>query len=50
MKFEVELRKEAYMVLSVEADTPDEAEDKALKQVPPHEIGFWSVESVEDIT
>jgi len=48
MKFEVELRKESYMV--VEADTPDEAEDKALKERPPHEIGMWSIESVEDLT
>ena len=50
MKFEVELRKEAYLVLPVEADNPDEAEAKALAQVPPHEIDFWTVESVEDLT
>ena len=49
MKFEIELRKESYMVVTVEADTPDEAEDKALKERPPHEIGMWSIESVEEL-
>ena len=52
MFFEVELKRESYVTYTIEANTPDEAEDKAweeLERTNPREEGFWSVESVEDV-
>lgn len=49
--FEVELKRESYVVLTIEANNPDEAEAKAwgeLERTNPREEGFWSIESIED--
>ena len=52
MIFEVELKRESYVVLTIEANNPDEAEAKAWEELertnPSGEVGFWSVESIED--
>lgn len=52
MFFEVELKRESYVTYTVEANSPDEAEDKAWKELErnvPNEHGYWSVESIEDV-
>lgn len=51
MKFEVELKRESYVVFTVEADSPDEAEEKAWRELErndPRDVGFWTVESITD--
>ena len=53
MFFEVELSREAYVTYIIEADSPDEAEDKAWEElIESGDFGkdaSWSVESIEDV-
>lgn len=50
--FEVELKRESYITLTIEADSPEEAEDKAwheLEQNYPHiNDSTWLLESIEE--
>lgn len=51
MWFEVELKRESYVVLTVEADNPAEAEEKAWRELEQGQGDFggnamWSVEHV----
>ena len=54
-KFEVELRHTSYLVITVEAESRDEAEDKAWKELCTNyehsdlEDASWDVESIEEI-
>jgi hypothetical protein len=50
--YEVELRYESYVTITVEADNEDEAEAMAWKEIEadwPKHTGSWSFESVEEI-
>ena len=50
-KFEVEFKYESYVVYAVEADSQEEAEDKAwelLNQDQKHSYGEWAVETIEE--
>jgi hypothetical protein len=61
MIFEVELKRESFVVFRVEANNPDEAEAKGWKELErtnpcavraetwPREEEFWSVESIENM-
>jgi hypothetical protein len=53
MFFEVELKRESYVIYTIEADNPDEAEDKAWEELKESgDVGdhaSWSVESIEDV-
>ncbi len=50
--YEVELRRTSYIVLTIEAETQEEAEDKAWKELEcgdyNHECASWDVESIEE--
>ena len=54
-KFEVELRRTSYIVITVEAESRDEAEDKAWEELDNNydhgdfEAASWDVESIEEI-
>ncbi len=50
--FEIELRRTSYIVLTIEAETQEEAEAKAWGEIESgdyrHEDAHWDIESVED--
>jgi len=49
--FEIELRRTSYIVLTIEAETQEEAEAKAWVEVedrPDSEDAHWDIESIED--
>lgn len=50
MKFEVELKRESHVTYTVEADSPEEAEDKAWEQLATDAYkdadASWRLESV----
>jgi len=50
--FEVELRRTSYIVLTVEAEDADQAEDMAWQVIEhgdyKHEDAAWDIESVEE--
>lgn len=50
--FEVELRRTSYIVLTIEAETQEEAEEKAWEEIERgdyrHEDAQWDIESVEE--
>jgi hypothetical protein len=51
--YEVELKYETYTIITVEADTPEEAEDKAWQALEHDEnraYGEWMLESIEHVT
>ena len=55
-KFEVEFRRQSYIIVTVEAESRDEAEDKAWQELeflatkPKHiDDTSWDVESIEEI-
>jgi len=54
-KFEVELRRTSYIVITVEAESRDEAEDRAWEELDNNydhgdfEAASWDVESIEEI-
>lgn len=55
-KFEVEFRRTSYIVITVQAESKDEAEDEAWKELeflatqPTHVYdSSWDVESIEEI-
>jgi len=50
-KYEVELKRESYVLYTVEANSPEEAEDKAWKELESdytHSYGEWTVEFVQE--
>lgn len=56
-KFEVEFSRASYIIVTVEAESRDEAEDKAWEELeflatqPTHiDDSSWGVESIEEIT
>jgi hypothetical protein len=49
--YEVELRRTSYIVLTIEAETQEEAEEKAWVEVedrPDSDDASWEVESIEE--
>jgi len=50
--FEVELRRTSYIVLTVEAENADQAEEKVWEEIERgdyrHEDAAWDVESIEE--
>lgn len=55
-KFEVEFRRQSFIVVTVQAESKDEAEDEAWKELeflatqPTHMANAsWDVESIEEI-
>jgi hypothetical protein len=50
--YEVELKYESYTTVTVEANSPEEAEDKAWQELETDErraYGEWSLESIEEL-
>jgi hypothetical protein len=51
--YEVELRRTSYIVLTVEAESEDDAEGKAWKELEHgdynHEDAQWDIESIEEV-
>ena len=47
--YEVELKYEAYIVVSVEANSPEEAETLAYGYAGTEKGGQWSLESIEEM-
>lgn len=51
--FEIELRRTSYMVVTVEAESQDEAEALAWKEIdsrPDSDDASWDIESIEEVT
>jgi hypothetical protein len=52
--FEVELRRTSYIVLTVEAEDADQAEEKAWEEIERgdyrHEDAAWGIEFIEEVT
>lgn len=53
--YEVELKYESYTIFTVEADSPEEAETAAWKELETDaehrsDYGDWMLESIEDVT
>jgi hypothetical protein len=50
--YEVELRRTSYIVLTIEAESEDAAEDKAWQEIEHgdyrHEDAHWDIESIEE--
>ena len=49
--FEVELKRTSYIVLTIEAETAEEAEEKAWSEInydPVNDCASWDVESIEE--
>lgn len=50
--YEVELKRESYVLYTVEANSPEEAEDKAWKELESdytHSYGEWVLEFVREV-
>jgi ribosomal protein L20A (L18A) len=50
--YEVEYRRTSYVIVTVQAETPEEADEKAWKQIEQdHHINdaVWDIESVEEV-
>jgi hypothetical protein len=50
--YEVELKRESYITIWVDAESQDEAEEKAWKEVedlPDSNDASWAIESIEEI-
>ena len=52
-KFEVTFRKESYLTYEVEADSEEEAEEKAMQtlesEIEDNEIDHWEQDTIEEI-
>ena len=49
--YEVELKRESYIVLTIEAENEDEAQEKAWKEIedlPDSDDASWLIESIEE--
>lgn len=50
--YEVELRRTSYITMTVEAENPEQAEDKAWEKLqydPVNDVASWDVESIEEL-
>jgi hypothetical protein len=49
MKFEVELKYTSYVCITIEAESEDEAEQLAYREVELGRGGAWETESIEEV-